>query len=288
MTRLSDALRSAADEPVDLELDLDVVHARVDRRRRRRVRARAGACVAAAALALGGIGLAAGAGDGGAAVRAGEADPALGEETTEPASSSTGSIPESTTTTTATTTTSAPAPTASEPAPTTSTAPPPSTAPPSPTEPAPTTVTLRGTYDVRSGSGGSCPSGSFPVRLAGTIDASDGGLWARTEQGCATLVDDVYDATGTFVLTAPDGSTLTGTFRSIAALPTDGVPYGYEVTGGTGSFAGAAGACDLTVRIVEGGGLDQRQEGEITCEVTVAGPASASSSGPSGSVPESV
>jgi hypothetical protein len=146
-------------------------------------------------------------------------------------------------------------------------------------------VTLRGTYDVRSGSGGSCPSGTFPVRLAGTIDAADGGLWARTEQGCATLVDDVYDATGTFVLTAPDGSTLTGTFRSVAALPTDGVPYGYEVTGGTGAFAGATGACDLTVRIVEGGGLDQRQEGEITCEVTVAGPASASSTG---SVPESV
>jgi hypothetical protein len=117
----------------------------------------------------------------------------------------------------------------------------------------------------------------------------DGSTWTRSEHACWTIGDDVFRGEGTFALTGPDGSTLTGTSLSIAELPTTGVPYSLAITGGTGAYAGATGGCDLTVDITSGAGsVDQLQEGDITCSFTVGGAGGGAEQGSEPEVPEAV
>jgi hypothetical protein len=265
---LSETLRSAVDDRVDL--DLSDVHQRVDRRRRRRARARtAGGALGAGLLLVGVVALAAGAGDERPDVMANEGEIPVDEPTTSAAfdpETTTTEIPSTSTTTVAPTTSTEPAPstTTTEPAPTTE--PPPTT-----TAPASTVLSLRGSYVVGSvpyAGTETCPD--MAGGLEGTIAMEDGSTWTRSEHTCFSIRDDVFRGEGTFTLGAPDGSTLTGTSLSIAELPTNGVPYSLEITGGTGAYAGAEGTCDLTVNIVHGSGtLHQRQEGVITCTAAV-------------------
>ena len=47
----------------------------------------------------------------------------------------------------------------------------------------------------------------------------------------------------------------------------NGLPYTLTVTGGTGSFQGASGTCDVTVSVQDLGGGHQTQSGSISCDV---------------------
>lgn len=276
MTRLTAALRAAADEPHDL--DLDAVHARVDRRRRRRTRARAGAGVLGALVVVAGIGLAAGAGDRGADVRAGEPEgPGVEEPTSEPVPSSTEEPTTESTTTTApveestTTTTEAPS---------TTVAPPPST-----TAPAPSALHLEWTYagdeQWRLGQP-ECPD--LTHWLDGGATGSDGSTWTMRQDYCGRNDGERWEGEGTLSLAGATG-TLTGRMVSSAPMPTTGVPYSWTVEDGTGAYAGATGECVVTTHMTDMVFGSAHHEGTITCDLTLGGAAAGS---PEAEVPGSV
>ena len=286
MTRLSAALRAAADEPHDL--DLDVVHARVDRRRRRRVRARAGACAVGAVVVVAAIGLAAGAGDRGADVRAGEPEgPGVEEPTSEPVPSSTEEpTTESTTTSSTTSSTTEPVPSTEEPAPTTTEAPSTTVAPPpTTTAPAPTVLHLEWTYvgdeQWRLGQP-ECPDLTHWLDAEAT--GSDGSAWVMREDYCGRNDGERWEGEGTFSLVGAEG-TLSGRMTSSAPMPTTGVPYSWTVEEGTGAHAGATGECVVTILMTDAVFGSAHHEGTITCDLTLGGGAAGSSEA---EVPESV
>lgn len=283
MTRLTAALRAAADEPHDL--DLEAVHARVDRRRRRRGRARAGAGVVGALVVVAGIGLAAGAGDRGADVRAGEPEgPAVEEPTSEPVPSST-EEPTTESTTSASSSTTAPAP--STEAPTTTTEAPSTTVAPSPptTAPAPSALHLEWTYagdeQWRLGQP-QCPDLTHWLDAAAT--ASDGSAWTMRQDYCGRNDGERWEGEGTFSL-AGATATLSGRMTSSAPMPTTGVPYSWTVEEGTGAYAGATGECVVTIHMTDMVFGSAHHEGTITCDLTLGGAAAGS---PEAVVPESV
>jgi hypothetical protein len=266
VNRLSDTLRAAADEPVDL--DLGALHARVDHRRRRRARARAAAGIIGVVAVLGGAGVAAGVGSSadGRAEDVG-VDPSVTPESTstvaeETTTSTTLTDPSSTSTEAPTTTTSPP-----------TTAPPATTAPPpSTTAPAPTVLELHGTWagTGRTGFGDKgCDDLSGTTRSDVAMD--DGTVWRSGADVCASIIDEMWVADGSFFLTDPAGDTLTGPYVISTPMGTTGVPYTITFTEGTGVYAGATGQCHVTIGITPPGGLLQEQAGEITCTITLAG-----------------
>jgi hypothetical protein len=107
--------------------------------------------------------------------------------------------------------------------------------------------------------------------LAGTMTMSDGAVWQFTETYCGILEPGpTWVGHGTFVLTAPDGSTLTGTFGNSAPLPTKGVPYRLDIDTGTGTYAGATGTCAVDNHLDQPEFGKQYQFGTFTCDVTLA------------------
>lgn len=77
--------------------------------------------------------------------------------------------------------------------------------------------------------------------------------------------DGTWHGKGTVVLTDTEGSTLQGTFEHTAPIGTPGEPYVIMLTGGTGRFSGATGACNVTVHIRELRFGEQEQSGDLTC-----------------------
>lgn len=109
---------------------------------------------------------------------------------------------------------------------------------------------------------------------------TDGTAWSFASAYCGTLdAHGVWSGTGTFTMTAPDGS-FTGRSVSTAHVPSPGVPYRLEVEGGTGAFGGVTGTCtvDEHLRTISFGVQEHR--GSFACDLTgVAAPTSASASG---------
>jgi hypothetical protein len=102
-----------------------------------------------------------------------------------------------------------------------------------------------------------------------TFRASDGSVWELQHDQCARLDGDLWSATGTFTLTAPDGATLTGTsVQEDIHVPTTGEPYELTITGGTGRFDGADGTCAVDTHITPGSLGTQHQDGTFTCDFT--------------------
>ncbi|MCC5952810.1 MAG: hypothetical protein JJU45_12025 [Acidimicrobiia bacterium] len=122
--------------------------------------------------------------------------------------------------------------------------------------------TYTGTSNYTFGTGG-CAEQDHRVALDVTL--ADGTRASYTARLCAAIVDGTWSGTGPFTLTMPEGGTLTGDVTSTAPLPTDGVPYRLTITGGTGSFEGSSGSCDVTVLVHDVGGGHQIQTGSIFC-----------------------
>jgi hypothetical protein len=106
--------------------------------------------------------------------------------------------------------------------------------------------------------------------IVGTFDVSDGTTWDFHQDYCGTLQGDLWSGVGTFALTAPDGAAITGTVteRNIR-VPSPGVPYTLDITGGTQRFASATGTCRLDnhLRQIQFGLQDDF--GSFTCDIAV-------------------
>jgi hypothetical protein len=143
------------------------------------------------------------------------------------------------------------------------------TAPRYPAPAAPKTWHLEGTHQAREHFAFGQPR--CPVLthdLAGTMTMRDGAVWQLTETYCGILEPGpTWVGHGTFVLAAPDGSTLTGTFGNSAHLPTEGVPYQLDIHAGTGTYAGATGTCAVDNHLYQPEFGVQDQWGTFTCEV---------------------
>lgn len=106
--------------------------------------------------------------------------------------------------------------------------------------------------------------------IVGTFSPSDGTTWTFHQDYCGTLKGDLWSAEGTFALTAPDGAMITGTVTETdIRVPSPGVPYTIDVTGGTQRFAGATGTCRLDnhLRVIQFGLQDDF--GAFTCDIGV-------------------
>jgi hypothetical protein len=106
--------------------------------------------------------------------------------------------------------------------------------------------------------------------IAGTFKPSDATTWGFRQDYCGTLHGDLWSAVGTFALTAPDGATITGTVtEKNIKVPSPGVPYTLDITGGTQRFAAATGTCRLDnhLREIEFG--LQEDYGSFTCSIQV-------------------
>jgi hypothetical protein len=106
--------------------------------------------------------------------------------------------------------------------------------------------------------------------IVGTFSVSDGTTWDFHQDYCGTLQGDLWSGDGTFALTAPDGATISGTVteRNIR-VPSPGVPYTLDITGGTQRFAGATGTCRLDnhLRQIQFGLQDD--SGSFTCNIAL-------------------
>jgi hypothetical protein len=203
----------------------------------------------------------AGCGASGSTVATRDGGPQPGDERAEPQPSTTTVVGDSTTTsssTTSTTTTTAPA-----------------AAPEQPSTGTPTVWHLEGRHQAHEHfefGNPRCPV--LTHDLAGTMRMTDGAVWQLTETYCGILEPGpTWVGHGTFVLTAPDGSTLTGTFGNSATLPTRGVPYQLDIAAGTGTYVGATGTCDVDNHLFQPEFGEQDQWGTFTCDVTGARPA---------------
>jgi hypothetical protein len=98
--------------------------------------------------------------------------------------------------------------------------------------------------------------------------AGDPVPWQFRSDYCGKLDGKQWTGSGPFTIDAGEKGTLTGTMQSAARLPTEGEPFTLEITGGTGSFEGAAGSCilDNHLRTVALG--QQEQWGTFECAVT--------------------
>ncbi len=93
--------------------------------------------------------------------------------------------------------------------------------------------------------------------------------WQFHADYCGEIHGDLWSGAGTFTLAAPDGAALTGAFTDSARLPTSGVPYELDVTGGIGRFAGATGSCTLETHLRAVAFGVQDQWGAVVCDVRV-------------------
>jgi hypothetical protein len=120
---------------------------------------------------------------------------------------------------------------------------------------------------------GRCPT--LDHQIDETVSMADGTVWAYHGEYCGELnrAMDQWRGGGDFTLTAPGGDTITlhwtlDWFR----IPSGGKRVPVAVTGGTGAFSGATGACviDETVTMgvfaVDGNSFHQ---GTFTCDVAV-------------------
>ena len=108
-------------------------------------------------------------------------------------------------------------------------------------------IHVEGTYrgDERFGStAGDCPD--LDHELHSTFTLTDGRPGRSRPPTAATSTETSGAVTGPFTFTTPGGDTITGTLTTAATLPTEGVPYDLAITGGTGAYAGATGACRST------------------------------------------
>ncbi len=130
-------------------------------------------------------------------------------------------------------------------------------------------IHVEGTYrgDERFGfTAGDCPD--LDHELHSTFTLTDGTTWPFQATYCGDLDGDQWSGEGTFTFTTPGGDTITGTLTTAATLPTEGVPYDLAITGGTGAYAGATGACSLDNHVEPREALGaQRQSGSFVCDI---------------------
>jgi hypothetical protein len=100
-----------------------------------------------------------------------------------------------------------------------------------------------------------------------TFTLTDGTTWDFRAHYCGTVdAHLLWTGVGTFTITAGAGSTLSGTFTDSAQLPSVGVPYAIDIASGTGTYAGAHGACVLDNHLRPLPDAHQRQSGIFVCD----------------------
>ncbi|MDQ1510926.1 MAG: hypothetical protein QOG50_2770 [Actinomycetota bacterium] len=106
--------------------------------------------------------------------------------------------------------------------------------------------------------------------IVGTFSVSDGTTWDFRQDYCGTFQGDLWSGDGTFSLTAPDGAAITGTVteRNIR-IPSPGVPYTLDITGGAQRFAGASGTCRLDNHLQQIAFGLQHDFGSFTCNIAL-------------------
>jgi hypothetical protein len=104
--------------------------------------------------------------------------------------------------------------------------------------------------------------------LQETFTLTDGTAWSFRAHYCGTIdTHGIWTGVGSFVITAANGSTLSGTFTDSAQLPSVGVPYELDIATGTGAFAGASGSCVLDNHLRTIAPEVQHQEGIFVCDL---------------------
>jgi hypothetical protein len=120
---------------------------------------------------------------------------------------------------------------------------------------------------------GRCPT--LDHELDEVVTMADGTVWHFVARYCGELSDSMNEwrGGGDITLTAPSGATITLTFsHDWLRIPSGGVPYVASITGGTGAYAGATGAClvdeSITMGVFAVNGNSFHQ-GTVTCDVAV-------------------
>jgi hypothetical protein len=131
---------------------------------------------------------------------------------------------------------------------------------------------LRGPFDGRgpvvSKPNGKCPQ--LTHDLSGTADLDSGPSYSLHEDYCGVSDGKIWSGSGTFTLARSDGDGLAGTMTSgPLTLPTNGEPYHFQVTSGTGRYAGAVGSCTVDNHIRKLDPSTNEQYGTITCDLTL-------------------
>jgi hypothetical protein len=104
--------------------------------------------------------------------------------------------------------------------------------------------------------------------LQETFTLTDGTAWSFRARYCGTIdTHGVWTGVGSFVISAANGATLSGTFTDSAQLPSVGVPYELDIATGTGAFAGASGSCVLENHLRTIAPEMQQQEGIFVCDL---------------------
>lgn len=114
-----------------------------------------------------------------------------------------------------------------------------------------------------------------------TVSVSNGETWQYHNEYCGTVIDDTFNGAGTFMFTAANGDTLTGTTATIDVPVPDpggkggtGGPTYLSISDGTSAYAGSSGWCVLDNHVhnnVDGVFGHQRQWGTFECEITTPG-----------------
>ena len=112
---------------------------------------------------------------------------------------------------------------------------------------------------------GGCPD--LDHVLDATFELSDGTLWQYHTDYCGDLDGEMWSGNGTFTLTTPDGSTLTGTRETGPVELSRGAPDPLTITGGTGRYDGASGSCVLEQHLTQVQIGVQEHDGTFTCDI---------------------
>jgi hypothetical protein len=125
-----------------------------------------------------------------------------------------------------------------------------------------------GTYDGIEHFGpstGTCAD--LDHHLDSVFSLEDGSAWKFHSDYCGILDGNAWQGTGPFTFTLPDGALITGDFADAATIPSPGVRYRLNITGGTGNFEGASGSCQLDNHLRPIASGEQQQYGTFTCYI---------------------
>jgi hypothetical protein len=153
--------------------------------------------------------------------------------------------------------------------------PPPATTPRATTPPLPTpvggtpadVVRITGSFDGTEHYGftaGACPD--LDHVLEATYTLTDGTVWQFRSDYCGDLDGDLWSGWGDVTFTVPGGDVITGTVDvGWLVVPSSGGSSLIAVTGGTGRYDGATGACELDDHIVQVEIGVQQHSGTFVC-----------------------
>ncbi len=112
--------------------------------------------------------------------------------------------------------------------------------------------------------GGACPDLDHLLESTFTLDG--GAVWQYRNEYCGDLDGDLWSGSGTFTFTTPGGDVISGTTDiGWVTVPASGGPNLITITGGTGRYEGATGACEMDNHVTQVKLGVQQHSGTFTC-----------------------